>query len=185
MASGAPMAPSIDRRWQALALRADADDWLGLISANSDVGRILRENCGAGGKAAYLAHGARACTIPLWLDGAPAPVAGAGPIGWAGFLKLLSDWSLVLGVAGGVLAGSDLAQILGRARRAIVGAMAAGIIGSRPRGRGRGGGSRRPGPCHFLPRAGFFAGSDCSEVSSAFSAFDARIEKSSATISTV
>ena len=31
---------------------------------------------------------------------------------------------------------SDLAQILGRARRAIVGAMAAGIIGSRPRGRG-------------------------------------------------
>ena len=103
---------SIDRRWQALALRADADDWLGLISANSDVGRILRENCGAGGKAAYLAHGARACTIPLWLDGAPAPVAGAGPIGWAGFLKLLSDWSLVLGVAGGVLAGLILRKFL-------------------------------------------------------------------------
>ena len=42
--------------------------------------------------------------------------------------------------------------------------MAAGIIGSSPRGRGRGGGSRRPGPRHFLPRAGFFAGSDCSEA---------------------
>ena len=103
---------SIDRRWQALALRADADDWLGLISANSDVGRILHENCGAGGKAAYLAHGARACTIPLWLDGAPAPVAGAGPMGWAGFSKLLSDWSLVLGVAGGVLAGLILRKFL-------------------------------------------------------------------------
>jgi hypothetical protein len=103
---------SVDRRWQALALRADADDWLGLLSANSDVARILRENCGAGGKAAYLAHGARACTIPLWLDGAPAPVAGAGPIGWAGFLKLLSEWTLVLGVAGGVLAGLILRKFL-------------------------------------------------------------------------
>src|SRR5208283_3489975 len=91
---------SIDRRWQALALRADADDWLGLISANSDLGQTLRENCGAGGKAAYLAHGA------------PAPIAGAGPIGWAGFLKLLSDWSLVLGVAGGVLVGLILRKFL-------------------------------------------------------------------------
>ncbi len=175
---------SIDRRWQALALRADAVDWLGLISANSDVGRILRENCGAGGKAAYLAQGARACTIPLWLDGAPAPVAGAGPIGWAGFLKVAFRLVACSRRRRRRARRPDLAQILGRARRAIVGAMAAGIIGSRPRGRG--GAAARAAPRgHFLLREDFFAGWDCSEVSSAFSAFDARIENSSATISTV
>jgi hypothetical protein len=103
---------SIDRRWQALALRTDADDWLGLIAANSDVGKTLRENCGAGGKAAYLVHGARACTIPLWLDGAPAPVAGPGPVGLAGLLKWVSDWALAFGAAGGVFAGLVLRKIL-------------------------------------------------------------------------
>ena len=83
-----------------------------MISANSDVGRILRANCGAGGKAAYLAHGARACTIPLWLDDAPAPVAGPGPIGVAGFLKWVSDWAVAFGAAGGVFAGLILRKVL-------------------------------------------------------------------------
>ena len=103
---------AIDRRWQALALRADADDWLELIAANSDVGRTLRENCAAGGKAAYVVHGARACATPLWLDGAPTPVAGPGPIGLAGFLRWVSDWALAFGAAGGVLAGLILRKVL-------------------------------------------------------------------------
>jgi hypothetical protein len=93
-------------------LRADADDWLELIAANSDVGRTLRENCAAGGKAAYVVHGARACATPLWLDGAPTPVAGPGPIGLAGFLRWVSDWALAFGAAGGVLAGLILRKVL-------------------------------------------------------------------------
>jgi hypothetical protein len=33
-------------------------------------------------------------------------------MGWAGFSKLLSDWSLVLGVAGGLLAGLIMRKFL-------------------------------------------------------------------------
>lgn len=103
---------AIDRRWQALSLRADAADWLDLISANADLAKTLHENCAAGGKAAYSVRGSRACTVPLWLDGAPGPVAVTAAAGWTGAIRWASDWSALLGVAGGVLVGLILRKAL-------------------------------------------------------------------------
>lgn len=103
---------AIDRRWQALSMRADATEWQGLIAANADLSKTLKENCAAGGKAAYLVRGERACTIPLWLDGAPGPGAGVTAIGWGGAMRIAADWSFALGISGGVLLGLILRKLL-------------------------------------------------------------------------
>ena len=103
---------AIDRRWQALSLRADAANWLDLISANGDLAKTLRENCGSGAKTAYSVQGTRACTVPLWLEGAPGPVAGAAEVGLAGVVGWMSKWSVGLAVAGGLLAGLFLRKVL-------------------------------------------------------------------------
>ena len=94
----------IQRGSEALALRADAESWLALMRANADLTKTLRENCGPGGKGAYLVQGARACTAPLWLDGRPGAPASADGRGftilnWIGGLST-PTWVL-LGVAVG------------------------------------------------------------------------------------
>ena len=63
---------------EALAARADAESWLALMRANGDLARALRENCGPGGKGAYVVQGARACAPPLWLDAPPGAPANGG-----------------------------------------------------------------------------------------------------------
>ncbi len=94
----------IQRGSEALALRADAESWLTLMRANTDLTRTLRENCGVGGKGAYLVQGVRACAAPLWLDGppgAPGNAIGRGitVLSWIGGLSTTA-WS-VFGVAVG------------------------------------------------------------------------------------
>lgn len=96
----------IRRGVEALALRADAESWVSLIRANTDLARSLRENCSAGGKGAYLVQGARACALPLWLDAPPGAPASAGGhtvtiLSWIDRLPT-AVW-VALGVAGGFL----------------------------------------------------------------------------------
>lgn len=55
----------------ALAARPDAPEWLNLARANPDLAKTLRENCEAG-RAVYVVDSARACAVPLWLEGPPA-----------------------------------------------------------------------------------------------------------------
>lgn len=102
----------IERRWQALSLRADAADWQGLIAANADLSKTLREHCGFGGKAAYIVHGERACAVPLWLQGAPAPTSGAVATGWGSIVRLTSEYSAAIEIAGGVMFGLFLRKAL-------------------------------------------------------------------------
>lgn len=94
----------IRRGGEALAVRADVDSWLALMRANADLTKTLRENCGLGGKAAYVVQGARACAAPLWLDGPPvaptnANVRGPTILNWIGGLSTTA-WT-ALGVAVG------------------------------------------------------------------------------------
>lgn len=103
---------AIDRRWQALSLRPDASSWLDLISANGDLAKTLRESCGAGAKPAYTVQGTRACSVPLWLEGAPGPVAGADEVGLVTIVDWLTKWSAAIAVVAGVLAGVFLRKIL-------------------------------------------------------------------------
>lgn len=96
----------IRRGVEALALRADAESWVSLIRANTDLARSLRENCSAGGKGVYLVQGARACALPLWLDAPPGAPASAGGrtvtiLSWIDRLPT-AVW-VALGVAGGFL----------------------------------------------------------------------------------
>lgn len=79
-AAGRADETEIRRGGEMLPARADAESWLALMRANADMTKTLRENCGVGGKSAYVVQGARACAPPLWLDGppgAPASVAGS------------------------------------------------------------------------------------------------------------
>ena len=176
---------SIDRRWQALALRADADDWLGLISANSDLGQIAARKLRGRGKSRLFGSwrpGLHDSAVVGWRSG-PGRRGRADRLG--GILEIALRLVACSRRRRRRSRRSDLAQILGRARRAIVGAMAAGIIGSSPRGRGRGGGSRRPDRVTSCRVRASSPARTVRKSRSAFSAFDARIEKSSATISTV
>jgi hypothetical protein len=89
----------------ALTTRADADSWLALMRANSDLTKTLRDNCD-GGKGVYVVQGARACAPPLWLDAppsAPANAAGRGlsVTGWVAGLPA-AVWA-TLGLAAGLL----------------------------------------------------------------------------------
>ncbi|MBG0812297.1 hypothetical protein IY145_23410 [Methylosinus sp. H3A] len=84
---------------QALAMRADAEEWLRLARANTDLKVTLQENCS--GKNDFVSQGKRACSVPLWLEpagpasnGAPEAASIAtvlmtsGPAVW-GFLGLI------------------------------------------------------------------------------------------------
>lgn len=91
---------------EALAVRADAESWLALMRTNADLTKTLRENCGLGGKGAYLVQGARACAPPLWLDGPPGAPANVDGrrftiVSWIGGLPTAA-WAL-LGAAVGFL----------------------------------------------------------------------------------
>lgn len=103
-AAGRMNEAEIQRGGEALTARADAESWLLLMRANADLTKTLRENCGLGGKGAYLVQGARACAAPLWLDGPPGAPASANDRGltilsWIGGLSTPA-WVL-LGVAVG------------------------------------------------------------------------------------
>lgn len=93
----------IRRGAEALAMRADAESWVSLIRANTDLNRSLRENCGAGGKGVYLVQGARACALPLWLDapGAPAKAGGRTVTVLRWIDRLPTAAWVALGVVGG------------------------------------------------------------------------------------
>ena len=103
-AAGRADEAQIRRGGEALAARADAESWLALMRANGDMTKTLRENCGTGGKSAYVVQGARACAPPLWLDappGAPANAAGRGFTFMAWIAGLPTAIWAVLGVAVG------------------------------------------------------------------------------------
>ena len=103
---------------KALATRADAESWLALMRANGDLAKALRENCGPGGKGAYVVQGARACAPPLWLDAPPGAPANGGEraftfMGWIAGLPT-AMWA-ALGVGLGVLLRKLLVEF-GRSR---------------------------------------------------------------------
>ncbi len=101
----------IRRGGEALAVRADSESWLALMRANADLTKTLRENCGPGGKGAYLVQGARACAAPLWLDrppGAPANGNGRGLT----ILSWIEGLSTTIWASIGVAVGFFLRKII-------------------------------------------------------------------------
>ena len=108
----------IRRGGEALATRADAESWLALMRANGDLTKALRENCGPGGKSAYVVQGARACAPPLWLDAPPGAPANGGEraftfMGWIAGLPT-AIWA-ALGVGLGVFLRKPIVEF-GRSR---------------------------------------------------------------------
>lgn len=101
----------IQRGVEALAFRADAESWLNLMRANIDLTKTLRENCGAGGKGAYVVQGARACVTPLWLDGPPGASATADSRGFT-FANWINGQSAAIWAALGAIGGFCLRKLL-------------------------------------------------------------------------
>lgn len=95
----------IATEWAALASRADSGTWFSLAQANPDIAGTVRKFCAPGSATAFSVQGARACTVSLWLDGAPAPTRGTAQGLYTGILDWLAGWGPVWLVSGGLLAG--------------------------------------------------------------------------------
>lgn len=101
----------IQRGFEVMAFRADAESWLALMRANVDLTKTLRENCGAGGKGAYVIQGARACATPLWLDGPPGASVTPDSRGFT-LASWISGQSAAIWAALGAIGGFCLRKIL-------------------------------------------------------------------------
>lgn len=92
--------------WAATVSRTDSRTWLALIAANADVDASIRNFCGPGSARARVLNGARACEVPLWLEGATAPAATGTVAGvYSSVLDWLYGWGPFWLLGGGLLAG--------------------------------------------------------------------------------
>lgn len=96
----------IATEWAATVARPDSRTWLELIAANPNVDSSIRNYCGAGSPRARVVNGARACEVPLWLDGAAAPAATGTVAGvYFSALDWLYGWGPIWLLGTGLLAG--------------------------------------------------------------------------------
>lgn len=96
---------------QVLAIRADAEEWLRLARANSDLKVTLQENCN--GKNDFVSQGKRACSVPLWLEPA-VPASSGTPVGASIATTLATSGPAVwgfLGLIGGILARKIILEL--------------------------------------------------------------------------
>lgn len=101
----------IKRGMESLALRADADEWLRLATANTDLKVTLEENCS--GKNEFISQGKRACSVPLWLEPAGPSLNGEAPSASIGSALIASGpavWGL-LGLIAGILARKFILEL--------------------------------------------------------------------------
>lgn len=92
--------------WAATVSRNDSRTWLGLMAANPDIDASIRNYCGTGSPRARVFNGARACEVPLWLEGAPAPAATGTVSGVSStVLDWLYGWGPIWLLGCGLLAG--------------------------------------------------------------------------------
>lgn len=102
----------IKRGTESLTLRADADEWLRLARANTDLKVTLEENCS--GKSDFVSQGKRACSVPLWLEPAAGPGSNGVTIGASIGSALMASGPAVWGVLGliaGILARKIILEL--------------------------------------------------------------------------
>lgn len=95
----------IATEWAGLASRTDSGAWFRLARSNPDLALTLRTYCGPGAPAVINVQGARACNVPLWLEGNAAPAAGTTRGVYTGLIDWLAAWGPAWLIGAGLLAG--------------------------------------------------------------------------------
>lgn len=103
---GSSNVSSVSTEWAATVARNDSRTWLQVMAANPDLNASIRNYCGTGSTRARVVNGARACDVPLWLEGAVAP-ASTGTVSGvsSSVLDWLYGWGPVWLLTFGLLAG--------------------------------------------------------------------------------